>query len=228
MTLSAVALAARNNAEWCDAVARSHGGEAAFADGYWINRGEAPPTYPNLVTLTPEPERAMAAISGAIDAAPDRAFSVKDSFQRLDLAPLGFAPLLEATWIRRAAIPLTGGRTQFVRDAETLARWEEAWGERDAALFRPALLAEPEHAFIAATAEGRILAGCVASRSSAVVGVSNLFGPAALQADCIAAAMDFGPGRTVVGYEPGAALARMKRWGFQALGRLRVWVRPAA
>ena len=219
-----IALAARNNAEWCDTVTRSWGGHGRFEPEVWINPGEAPPFYPNAVTLVPT-EHVPAAISAA-----EGDFAVKDSFAVLDLAPLGYAPLFDAYWIWRDPQPLAKSSAavwRIVGDAESLARWEVAWRDGDPPLeqFRPALLQEPDHAFIAVEAEEEIVAGCVASRSAAVVGVSNLFAPDDLAAGCLAAVQDFAPGLPVVGYEQGPALALMKRLGFQELGPLRVWSR---
>ncbi len=219
-----IALAARNNAEWCDAVTRSWGETCRFEAELWVNPGEAPPLYPNAVTLTPG-DRVPPAIAAARGD-----FAVKDSFAGLDLAAFGYAPLFDATWIWRDPQPVLRSdiaQWQVLRDAASLARWEEAWRGDEPALdlFRPALLDEPDHAFIAAEVDGRIVAGCVASRSAAVVGISNLFGPDGLAAGCLAAVQDFAPGLPVVGYDQEPALALMKSLGFQALGPLRVWLR---
>jgi hypothetical protein len=218
-----IALAARNNAEWCDAVTRSWGGRGQFGPELWINPGEAPTFYPNAVTLVP-----MDWVPTAIAEAAD-GFAVKDSFAGLDLAPLNYAPLFEATWIWRDPKPAPRSEDatwRIVRDASSLSDWQDAWSEGTAPTpFRPALLAEPDHAFIAAEVAGRIVAGCVASRSAAVVGISNLFGPDALATGCLASVQDFAPGLAVVGYEADTALERMKNLGFQELGPLRVWVR---
>jgi hypothetical protein len=216
--------AARNNAEWCDAVTRAWGQPCRFEPEVWINRGEAPPFYPNAVMLTPS-GRLPAEIVQA-----EGAFAVKDSFASLDLAPLGFAPLFEAMWIWRDPHPVArsdGATWRIVRDAESLLRWEEAWRGDEPALdlFRPALLQERDHAFIAIEVGARIVAGCVASNSASVVGISNVFGPDDHAAGCLAAVQDFAPGLPVVGYEHGAALAAMKSLGFQELGALRVWLR---
>jgi hypothetical protein len=171
-----IALAVRNNAEWCDTVTRSWGGHGRFEPEVWINPGEAPPFYPNAVTLMPT-VHVPATIGEA-----DGDFAVKDSFAVLDLAPLGYAPLFDAHWIWRDPLPPVKSIAavwRIVRDAEPLARWEVAWrdGEPPLDLFRPLLLQERDHAFIAVEVDGRIVAGCVASRSAAVVGISNLFGP---------------------------------------------------
>ena len=87
--------AVANNAAWCDAVCRSHGYPGEFAVRTWISRRHDLPFYPNAITLSPE---ATAADTQAARA-PDRAYSVKDSFARLDLAPAGLAPLFDADWI---------------------------------------------------------------------------------------------------------------------------------
>jgi len=219
-----ISLAARNNAEWCDAVSRSWGQRCRFEAEFWINPGEAPPFYPNLVTLAPT-RRLAAEIVQA-----EGAFAVKDSFAQLDLAPLGFAPLFEAMWIWRDPQPVArsdGTTWRIIRDAGSLLCWEAAWRGDEPALdlFRPALLQEGDHTFIAIEGDAQIVAGCVASRSAAVVGISNLFGRDELAAGCVAAVQDFAPGLPVVGYEHGPALALMKSLGFQALGPLRVWLR---
>jgi hypothetical protein len=220
-----IALAARNNAEWCDAVTRSWGGEPRFEAELWINPGAAPPFYPNVVTLAP-----IEAVPAALAAAPG-GFAVKDSFNTLDLAPLGFALLFDAMWIWRDAPPQVDGRGtwRIIRDAAALARWEEAWrdGEPPLDLFRPALLDAREHVFIASEVDGRIVAGFIASRSPEVVGFSNLFGAAEHAAGCLGAVQHFAPGLPIVGYEAGAALEAMKSQGFQATGPLRVWLRKS-
>ena len=224
MTPARIALAARNNAEWCDAVTRSWGERGRFEAALWINPGAAPPFYPNAVTLaqsTAVPKE-IAEAGGS--------FAVKDSFAALDLTSFGFTPLFEASWIWRDSQPMQVEDSvawRIVRDATALVRWEAAWrgGEPALDLFRPTLLEQRDHAFIAGEVGGRIVAGCVASRSAQVVGISNLFGASALQAGCIAAAQGFAPGLPVVGYEADAALEAMKGLGFQALGSLRVWQR---
>jgi hypothetical protein len=197
-----------------------------FEPELWINSGEALTFYPNVVTLVAI-DRVQTAIAETEDG-----FTVKDSFALLDLAPLGFVPLFEAMWIWRDAQPMKAedpAAWHIVRDAASLVGWEEAWrdGAPGPSPFRPALLEARDHAFIAAEIEGRIVAGCVASRSASVVGVSNLFGAAELASGCLASVQSFAPNLPVVGYETDPALEGMKSLGFQALGPLRVWLRKS-
>ncbi|MEM7446412.1 MAG: hypothetical protein AAF414_24040, partial [Pseudomonadota bacterium] len=70
-------------------------------------------------------------------------------------------------------------------------------------------------------------AGCIANRSEACVGLSNVFGETVdAQLFAVAARLtaDFGEGRTVVGYEASDTLDAALGCGFRAVGGLRVWV----
>lgn len=98
----AARLAARNNAEWCDAVCRARGSTGRFSAPLWLNLHPTPPYYPNAVTLQPDAVEAQMEAVAALRQALPTGFAVKDSFAALDLAPQGFAPLFQATWIRRA------------------------------------------------------------------------------------------------------------------------------
>ena len=237
MSLELCAAAARNNATWCDAMARLHGAAGAFAAAAWINRRPAPRFHPNLVTLNgPHETRAhRAALDLLMRSPPAPSWAVKDSFAALDLGPMGFDPLFEARWIHRAAGAFGVAGAERVTSAAMLAAWEQAWraGEADAEerLFPPALLNEPDHTVIAAMQDGAIVGGCVATRSDGVLGISNLFAPAqddgAVRMACLDAAACFMPAAPLVGYEHGDSLARMTELGFRATGALRVWQAPS-
>jgi hypothetical protein len=124
-----------------------------------------------------------------------------------------------------------------VQDADQLVEWEAAWNGPSASdlsppparVFPPALLADPDIAFIAALIDRRVVAGAIANRTDAVVGLSNVFAPAGAAArfwpGCIGAAMSTFAGLPVVGYERGAELALALDLGFQDVGPLRIWVR---
>lgn len=234
MSLELCAAAARNNAAWCDAMARLHGAAGEFATAAWTNRRPAPRFYPNLVTLDgPREARAhRAALDRLLQAPPAPGWAVKDSFAALDLDQAGFDLLLDAHWIHRPAGAFgAGAGAQRVTTGAMLAAWERAWvagdAEADERLFSPALLREPDHAVIAAMRDGAIVGGCIASRSDGVLGISNLFAPdddgGAVRAACLDAAMLSAPAAALVGYEHGDSLARMKDLGFAETGALRVW-----
>ncbi|GAA1885849.1 hypothetical protein GCM10009837_04170 [Streptomyces durmitorensis] len=220
--------AARNNAEWCDAVCRTHGLRGEFGAGMWSSARRTPPLYPDAVTLTPD--ASAADLVARIDTA-SPGCSVKDSFACLDLDPLGFEVLFEAQWIHREPGPTPVAahlNWEQIKSSESLPAWETAWndGEEGTGLFRPGLLSDGT-TFLAAYAEGRIVAGAIASPGASVVGVSNLFTSAdeeSAWAGCLAEVARLWPGLPVVGYESGESLDAAVGQGFTPVGPLRVWL----
>jgi hypothetical protein len=235
--------AAQNNAVWCDTVCRTHGIPGEFHPSMWINRSTTPPFYPNAVTLVDgqDQDAQYAHIRDLIAARIPTPWAVKDSFAALDLAPLGFTLLFEAMWTCRPATAVrptarnTDVRWERVRSAAELHAWELAWrgtpatpvAPAQADLFRPALLADPDMLIVAAYHQHRIVAGAIANRTGAVVGLSNVFvpdqGAATFWAGCVGMILDHFPGQALVGYEAGEGLAQAEACGFAALQPLRVW-----
>ncbi|GAA4101342.1 hypothetical protein [Nonomuraea soli] len=204
--------AARNNAEWCDLVCRTHGLPGRFGGRAWTNPRRTHVYYPDAVTLSPDatPDDVLAAIDTGAGA------SVKDSFATLDLGPHGFHVLFEAQWIARPPIP-----------APAVDGWEvttdvRAWSTSyPDGLFLPELLEE-------ATLVWRPGTGCGAALNTTgdVVGLSNVFGdPGAAFPGAVAMAAELFPGRPLVGYEAGQELEAAVLAGFQPIGPLRVWLK---
>jgi hypothetical protein len=242
--------AVANNAAWCDAVCRSHGYPGEFTARTWLSPGHDLPFYPNVITLSP----AAAAADTQAARDPDRAYGVKDSFARLDLAPAGLAPLFDADWLAWDPAPderpsAAGLRWQAVSDAAELARWEAAWaGDGDVAgLFRPDLLADPACAILGCYRDGALAGGAIAYTSAGVTGISNIFEtglpgevlrpgtlspgtlwPGTLWRSAVLAVAALRPGLPVVGYERGEDLTAAREAGGQVLGPLRVWTRGSA
>jgi hypothetical protein len=86
-------------------------------------------------------------------------------------------------------------------------------------IFLPSLLAEGAHTVLAGYRGEDIVAGCVASRSAGVLGITNIFAHAdnalTVRAGCIGALMDFVPGIPLVGYERGDGLEAARALGFE-------------
>lgn len=231
-----LAAAARNNADWCASVCRSHGIPNAVGPRAWCSARRTPPYYPDAVTLRPH------AVPSDFLAKIDRTgpgCSVKDSFAAVDLAPYGFAELFTAQWIHRpAGIPTAAApapRTRQVSTPAQLRDWQAAWHGGDGVpdVFRPALLDDPSVLVLAFSdhTEG-LRGGAVLNRTTEVVGVSNLFAVddkdiSAVWTSAITAAADRLPGLPLVGYEHGDGLPPALATGFAALGPLRVWAREA-
>ncbi|MFF9125269.1 hypothetical protein ACF09J_18540 [Streptomyces sp. NPDC014889] len=222
---------ARNNAEWCAAMSRSHGLTGGFGAQAWAAPSRPPLYYPDAVTLVPGADRT--ALAARIDTTAPGA-SVKDSFADLDLTGIGFQVLSEAQWIHRPAgapAPAPELAWAVADDPDTLRAWALAWddGDGNADLFRPELLEDPATFVLAGhSTDGRVVAGAVASRSRRVVGISNLFaldgGPDAAWPVVLDAVHRLFPALPVVGYEHGDDLAAAIRHGFEPVGPLRIWL----
>lgn len=216
---------ARNNAEWCDVVCRAHGLSPRFESDAWISERRTPAAFPDAVTLSTAASAQR--LLDSIDASDG--CSVKDSFAGLDLHPYGFRVLFDAQWI--VGPP-------FVDDTPALfPRWEEVddvdeWiaAQPDPVIvgdsMRRGLLDDSVSVLIARSADA-VMAGAVITRSSDVVGLSNVFvraGDPAVHWRCALAAVRARyPTVPIVGYELGAMLVAARDAGCQSLGPLRVW-----
>ena len=237
------ALAARNNALWCDAVCRAHDRPGEFHDTLWLTRLGAPRFYPDAVTLsgaesTPAQIETIAALVGSTR---EREWSVKDSFRALELNSLGFEPLFDAEWVAMnlplsdlRGRPATEYRSASVTSEAGLIAWEQAWAgeEVNAAavskprVFMPRLLTDTGVRFVSIQGDGGIVGGGILNRGSEVVGLSNLFGRIDMEMVwriLVAMAAEFFPGLPLVSYERGHELAVAHQAGFETVGFLRVW-----
>ncbi|MCX5578334.1 hypothetical protein [Kaistia terrae] len=229
-----VRLAARNNADWCDAVCRAWGRPGEFSGSLWLNRHPVPRFYPNAVTLTPDNGEAQHAAVAMLATALDAGFAVKDSFAALDLVPLGLTPLFSATWIfrppgRPAPTGDDGLDWKVVSTPQAFDAWRAGWSGDDPAPspFAPGLLQNSAITLIGGWRGDAVFAGAALNRSTAALGWSNVFGPAESSAACRAAALrfalDLAGERPIIGYEQGDALAQSLELGFQPAGPLTIW-----
>jgi hypothetical protein len=226
------AAAARNNADWCASVCRSHGIPGTFGETAWWSSRRTPPYYPDAITL--HRDARPADFLPQIDTT-SPGCSVKDSFAALDLTPGGFAELFTAQWIHRPVeLPAPAApalRTTRVSTVAQLRDWQAAWhgGNGTPDVFRPALLDDPS-VLVLALHDGEDLAGgVILNRSTGLVGLSNLFAvgssdAAAIWSSAITAAASHFPGLPLVGYEHGDDLTLALASGFAALGALRIWL----
>jgi hypothetical protein len=237
MTSSIAALAARNNAIWCDTVCRAHDRPGEFQETLWFTRLGTPRFYPDAVTIAGAEAAPvqLEAIANLIGATRKREWFVKDSFRSLQLNSLGFEPLFDAEWIA-----LSGARpdvkhdppeyrSSIVTDKAGLIAWEQSWAGKEAnsepRVFMPGLLADTNVVFVSFQGESGIAGGGILNRGAEVVGLSNLFGS---RIDLVyrrltAMAGEIFPGLPLVGYEHGKELAAARLAGFGTVGPLRVW-----
>lgn len=228
MKSSITALAAHNNAMWCDAVCRAHDRPGEFHEALWLTRLGTPRFYPDAVT-TAGVEAAPAqleAIADLIGSNRRREWFVKDSFHCLRLESLGFEPLFDAEWIAMSGARSgvrhyqAGDRSTIVADEAGLSAWERSWVGEDAKaaaiplprVFMPRLLADDGIVFVSLQGEDGSAGGGILNRGADVVGLSNLFGSQMdrVWRSLIAMAGEIFPGLPLVGYEHGHDLAAAK------------------
>ncbi len=199
------AIAALNNAEWCDVICRSHGARTRFDDVAWTSPTRTPPYYPDAVTLVSD--LSIPDLLARIDSS--MGCSIKDSFASLNLTGHGFRVLFDAQWIvcpntwRLAKV--VAPDWELVRDREDIATWVEAWREADGPTdaLRVDVLAHDSVAVLAARSGDRIVAGAIATHTSNVVGISNVFAEegitSASWSGCLALARSLFASSTFVG-----------------------------
>ena len=236
------ALAARNNALWCDAVCRAHDRPGEFHDTLWLTRFGAPRFYPDVVTLSgvesaPAQVETIAALVGSTR---EREWAVKDSFQSLELNSLGFEPLFDAEWVARSPPlpepsdhPAAEYRSASVTSNAGLIAWEQTWaGEgvnaaavSESGVFMPRLPADTNVVFVSIQGDDGTAGGGILNRGAEVVGLSNLFGPTIdmVYRRLAAIADEIFPGLALVGYERGHELEAAHQAGFKSVGPLRIW-----
>ena len=190
--------AARNNAEWCNAVVRRHAGAGVFLDEAWFTNHPAPRFYPNVVTLDRlSHEQQFTVVDDVIAAiGHQHEIGVKDSFAALDLTSRGFSVIIDGQWIARSqqpALPDIGIET--IATARALTEWEHAWGQGSTTTgptFRPELLDDTDLVFLAQRDGQELVAGLIANRSADVAGISNFFAPSADARDFLVRALGCG------------------------------------
>lgn len=208
--------AALNNARWCDAVCRAHGHAGRFLPHMWVNAAVVPRFYPNAVTLAVgdtaiEEQRTTVEILQKSNL-PGR-WSVKDSFNTLDLSRRGFDLLFDATWIR-SVMPAEGPSGDIV------------WTREEKGEGLP--VDDPDFAMFKGRRGFKVVSGFMLYRAEEVVGVSNVVAeaadaPAVWRSLTLLAAQTF-PRLPLVGYESGEELRAAVIAGFEAGDELRVWV----
>lgn len=231
-------LAARNNALWCDAVARAHGVHATLDELAWTAPTRTPPYYPDAVTLSPDVEEhdLLARVDDSDGC------SIKDSWARLDLSLEDFARLVVGEWVwLEPATPLphlassTPRTWQRVTTADEMATWVRAWSTdpEAAAILRPSLLDEPGVHVLAARdvddPAAPVVAGAIVNVTGEVAGLGNIFARDRDEhrawREAAAAAREVADGIPLVGWEAGASVEAAVAAGCERLGPLTVWLK---
>lgn len=224
---------ARNNALWCDTVLKAAGARTAFHGGFWIAREKVLPLYPNIVTLSAKP---AADLYAALEMLPEGA-AVKDSFDTLDLAPLGYRKRLSGTWLFRPPVsekrpPISTGWHR-ISHSEALKRWLAGWNADESlhAILPSKLLEKKTVDFSAIVKDGAIKAGGIFNtgpklEGKEVVGLSNVFCRRSWLYTALHGLLEPYAQKPVCTYEEDdGVLPVYRQLGFDPCGRLGVWVK---
>lgn len=107
----------------------------------------------------------------------------------------------------------------------------ESGSPSDKPVFAPEILSDANVAIFGRQSSDGFNGGCIANRSSDVIGISNIFtgkgAPSATVGAIGAASSAFGSKLPLVGYENGDALTEMLDLGFDSLAPLRIWIRTS-
>ncbi len=211
---------------WYEDICTLHGVGSILVDGVWSALDTPPPLHSDAVVVEPAvtADRVLVRLHGREHC------GVKDSFTTMDLSGEGMRLLFAATWIHREGGQRQerAARTRWtpVTTASGLAEWT---GQHDTGeVLLPPLLRRGHFRMLARRLDDRIVAGAVARLGSGVVDVSNVYAAPGESVDWAELADAIGgyfPGRPIVGYERGEALAAALDGGFVPVGELRVWVR---
>lgn len=207
-------------------VARSHGVHSQWLEQAWYSTISMPSYYPNVVSIESGIQKET--VSRIAEVLPVNC-AWKDSFAELEIEEFGFKVLFEASWLALTDSPsneTTIRPVSSVTSSVELVEWIAAWGETPIGktIFLPELLGSKVR-FIFCKSGESISSGLVANLSVDSVGISNCFGDFNEIRDCVNHAYEWAQGLPLVGYSSGIELKEMQDFGFEELGKLRVWVR---
>ncbi|WP_147321936.1 hypothetical protein [Mucilaginibacter conchicola] len=215
-----------NNAEWCNTICGAKGAAGIFDADVWHAGGAPPQYYPNLVTLRADVSTEHI---GRFAENSDADFSIKDSFNDLDLTTLSMIKLFEAEWLLAPDVQTSATGYEIVSNDDEIMQWQNAWDkDMPSGFFNASLLKNGDVKFIGIKKNGVYMAGAILNLSKNVVGISNLFYgddiPGAVNV-FLSASQHLFPGLPVVGYSRGNELDDLKSKGWLSLGPLSVWVK---
>lgn len=225
MTGHLLGAAVRNNAAWCDLVCAAVGGSGTFTPDLYVNLGDVPRFYPNVVTLseTVGESDVVRAMAGR------EHWSVKDSFGSLDLTVAGLARLFGAQWLLAPRHSEASATWRAVDGAAALQEWLASRAAEGDDTHGRAWSARADLAFVSVLEDAVVVGSGILMEAHGVVGLSNVAcsagDPAQVWSGLVAAAASLFPGVDVVGYESGEDLSVALSVGCEALGPLAVWAR---
>lgn len=231
-----MAKAILNNNDLYEAVFSTHNVKTHQNDSIWYCLEKTPPLYSNIVTVSEDwqPNEIFRTIEANLKI---EKWSIKDSFNRLDLREYGFEKLFDASWIYLEAAsfkPLKADSElicKIVESGEELSNWRIAWDADEKLgkqIFNAKILDDPNVFFIAGFDGKKIVSGCLINKTADVLGVSNFFAPdksLKYWSEIIDFAFVSIEAADIVGYERKDLANELQSLGFETIGDLTVWLK---
>ena len=225
-------LAVRDNAGWCDLIARLHGLPTATDDRTWWSGRRTPDGYPDAISLAPgldAPElRRLLAGSRSVPERRSRTASPTWTWPATASRCCSRRPGSIGRPPRHRRLLDDGIRWSRVETAQDLIPWAALHGLP--AVADPRLLDQPGVTILAAHDGPRLVGGAIATVGREAVGISNVIAADGDEAAMFARAADavaaIAPTLPLVGYEHGPTLEAALAAGFDPIGPLRVWLHP--
>lgn len=210
-------------------------------DDIWYSTSKVPPFNSNLVTrsFAWKPEEIFKSIDEESIKNGWESWSIKDSFNVLDLSPHGFVKLFEAQWLylQSAAFLPVNNRSVLsyivVRNEMELQQWREFWnvhneGGNAVQIYRNSILGDKNLSFVLGkNLIGEVVSIFLLNKTDDVLGISNFYAPGTLVywSDAILfIEKTWGP-IDIVGYERRELLSELSILGCESVGELSVWIK---
>lgn len=232
------ATAITNNLALYQAVLVSHDLELKRADDIYYLEKQAPPLYSNLVTRVNSwsPDSIFRTIDHNFEVENWNEWSIKDSFQCLDLVPFGFEKLFNSQWLylNPENFLKLDSSTQInfriVANRRDLSVWIETWGEDvelGERIYNEKLLANPNiHFVIGYLDEVPVYVALLNQSEPSVVGISNFFvqkETSIVWTELISFILGKFGKVNIVGYEDNKTTSALSVLGVECVGDLSVW-----
>lgn len=200
---------------------------------------KTPPLYSNLVTISQnwKPDDIFRKIDRNNEKEIWDEWSIKDSFNELDLIEYGFRRLFDAQWIYLEAENFTPLKTdknlryEIVADENTLSDWRLVWDsnkELGREIFKPESLNNSKLHYIAGYEGKQIVCGCLVNKTDNVLGISNFFAPVReieYWSELIEFIFTEIEQTDIVGYERKEFVDKLTSLEFESVGDLTVWLK---
>ncbi len=230
--------ASNNNLALYKSVFASHGIELQTTKEIYYTTERTPPLYSNLATRSSEwiPEEIFGEIDKNCKERKWSDWSIKDSFQCLDLTSHGFEKLFDSQWLYLESGAFTPQnneeiRFEIVTDSDGLQKWVEVWGEGielGHSIYKTELLEDDSVYFVVGYKDSEPDCVALLNKSDDVIGVSNFFVPddtVSKWSSLVSFIYSEIEVKDIVGYEDAETLEKITTLGFEPVGRLTIWLK---